>query len=278
MNKTIGIIGLGLIGGSFAKAFKCLACHKVYGYDISRKTVQQALDDYAIDLELNEVNLNQCDIIFIALYPNDTKKYVIENIHLFKKSAVLIDCAGVKADICAELSPICAENEVYFIGGHPMAGKAHWGFTYSSADLFAGASMILCKDGYTNDVALKQAELLLLSIGFGNVTVTTAEVHDKMIAFTSQLAHIVSSSYIKSETAKAHKGFSAGSFKDLTRVAKLNENMWTELFFQNRDNLLFEIDGIIEHLNEYKQALENDNPAQMQELLKQGRLAKEATM
>lgn len=270
MNKTIGIIGLGLIGGSFAKAFKCLARHKVYGYDINPETIGQAISEEAIDLKLNDITLSQCDIIFVALYPNDTKKYVIENMHLFKKGAVLIDCAGVKTDICAELSPLCAANEIYFIGGHPMAGKAHWGFSYSSADLFAGASMILCKDGYTNDVALKQAELLLISIGFGSITVTTAAEHDRVIAFTSQLAHIVSSAYIKSGTAKSHKGFSAGSFKDLTRVAKLNEAMWTELFFQNKENLLFEIDGIIAHLNEYKQALENDSPDQMQDLLKQG--------
>lgn len=275
MEKHIGIVGLGLIGGSFARAFKQFTPHVVFGLDLDAQAVQNALEQNAIDVKLEQLNV--CDIIIIALYPNDTKAFIQDNISTFKKGAVIIDCAGVKENICNELSPLCLQNDLYFIGGHPMAGREKWGFDNSTAELFKGASMILCKDSNTNVVALKQAEMLLLSIGFESVTITTADVHDKMIAFTSQLAHIVSSAYIKSETAKTHNGFSAGSFKDLTRVAKLNEDMWTELFFHNKDNLLYEVDGIISRLNEYKKALLDNNHDEMKQLLLNGRLAKVET-
>lgn len=275
MEKHIGIVGLGLIGGSFARAFKKFTPHVVFGLDLDAQAVQNALEQNAIDVKLEQLNV--CDIIIIALYPNDTKAFIQDNISTFKKGAVIIDCAGVKENICNELSPLCLQNDLYFIGGHPMAGREKWGFDNSTAELFKGASMILCKDSNTNVVALKQAEMLLLSIGFESVTITTADVHDKMIAFTSQLAHIVSSAYIKSETAKTHNGFSAGSFKDLTRVAKLNEDMWTELFFHNKDNLLYEVDGIISRLNEYKKALLDNNHDEMKQLLLNGRLAKVET-
>lgn len=277
MNKNIGIIGLGLIGGSFAQAFKQYTGHTIYGFDTDSQTIADALDKKAIDYKLDKNSYSLCDIIIVALYPNDTKNFILENIESFKKGVVVIDCAGTKENICNKLSEPCSENGIYFIGGHPMAGREKWGFSFSTGELFKDASMILCKDKNTNAVALKQVEMLFMSIGFGRVTITTAAEHDKMIAFTSQLAHVVSSAYIKSKTALMQDGFSAGSFKDLTRVAKLNESMWTELFFENKSNLLAELDGIINRLNEYKSALNEDDHEKMQQLLLEGRLAKERT-
>lgn len=277
MNKTIGIVGLGLIGGSLAKALKEYTTHTVYGFDLDETVMRCAVEQHVMDDRLEADALGKCDIIIVALYPHDTIAFVQNNISRFKKGSVIIDCAGTKENICQSLSPLCVANGMYFIGGHPMAGKEMSGFTASSAELFINASMILCKDANTNIVALKQAELLFLSVGFSRVTITTAAEHDRVIAFTSQLAHVVSSAYIKSETAQKNSGFSAGSFKDLTRVAKLNETMWTELFFENKDNLLSEIDGIIAHLTEYKAALQNDDQSAMKALLYAGKIAKEAS-
>lgn len=274
MDKKIGIVGLGLIGGSMARALKAKTTHTVYGYDSDSSTLYQALADKSIDAELNENVIKCCDTIIIALYPSLTCDFVKSHLQDFKSGTVIIDCSGVKKKICDELSDLCTDNGLYFIGGHPMAGTEKSGYAYSSATLFDDAYMILCEDSNTNTVALKAAELLFTSIGFGSVTITSAARHDEIIAFTSQLAHLVSNAYIKSSTAGNHKGFSAGSYKDMTRVAYLNEEMWTELFFANKENLLNECYSLIDHLKEYCSALENDDTETMQSLLLEGKIAK----
>ena len=274
MNKTVGIIGLGLIGGSLAKALKLNTTNIVCGSDADEGVVSTALSENAIDERL--VDLGRCDIILIALYPNDTVDFVKSNIDDIKRGAVIIDCAGVKSPICEELSELCNNDGKYFIGGHPMAGVEKSGYSNSFAHLFNGATMILCTDKFTNSVAIKAAELLFTNIGFKQVVTTTAAEHDRIIAYTSQLAHIVSSAFIKSETAKNQEGFSAGSYKDLTRVAFLNENMWSELFMLNRQNLSFEINKLIERLGEYAGALEEADMERLKKLLIDGKREKEA--
>ena len=276
MDKTIGIIGLGLIGGSLAKALKANTAHTVYGLDICADVMESALALGAIDATLNENLLAECDTILLALYPEAAIGFARENIHKFKRGAVIIDCGGVKGNVCAALSEFVSNNDRYFIGGHPMAGIEKSGFENSFAHLFDGATMILCKDEFTNIIALKAAEMLFSAIGFTKVTITTAEEHDKIIAFTSQLAHIVSNAYIKSETAKNQLGFSAGSYKDLTRVAWLDENMWTELFFENKKHLVAEIESLRERLSKYVEALQENDIATMKVLLVEGKKAKEA--
>ncbi len=156
-----------------------------------------------------------------------------------------------------------------------MAGRECWGFSGSDADLFTDASMILTPTEHTPESALKFLSGLFASVGFGRITITTAQEHDSMIAFTSQLAHVVSSAYIKSPRARQHKGFSAGSYKDLTRVAKLNAPMWTELFLENADYLAEEIDTIIAHLAEYRQAITQGDGARLCGLLEDGKNIKE---
>jgi len=275
MNKTIGIVGLGLIGGSMARAIKANTENTVLGLDIREDVQKSAAGQNAIDGVLAEDDLHKCDMVIIALYPGDTIAFVKRNVKNFKKGAVVIDCAGVKTNICRDLSQLAAENSLYFIGGHPMAGTEKSGFENSFAHMFDGATMILCRDEFTNIIALRAAEMLFTSIGFLNVTITAAAEHDKIIAFTSQLAHITANAYIKSETAKMQVGFSAGSYKDLTRVAWLNEHMWAELFLENRDYLTEEIDNFIVRLSEYSKALKDGNEKELKGLLLEGKKAKQ---
>jgi len=270
---TIGIIGLGLIGGSLAKAFKEHSDFDILGMDIDESVMKSALEQGAID---GALDLEKCDMVLIALNPHDVINYARENLNSFKKNSIVIDCSGVKRSICKAISKSLFDVGVHFIGGHPMAGKAKVGFAHSSENLFKGASMILCQDALTNEEALKKAQEVLNLLGFKNMVVTNAEVHDKTIAFTSQLAHVVSNAYIRSDTARNQLGFSAGSYKDLTRVAWLNEEMWAELFLENKDNLIYEIDGLIQRLSEYSDALKNNDEKGLKEILIEGKKMKEA--
>ncbi|MCL2517768.1 MAG: prephenate dehydrogenase [Oscillospiraceae bacterium] len=276
MNKTIGIIGLGLIGGSMARAIKANTGNTVFGYDINENVLTQAIAQNAIDKIIKEDEFCKCDNILVALYPNDTIEFVKKNIDKFKKGTIIIDCAGVKSNICKSLSEFVNGRGLYFIGGHPMMGIEKSGFENSFAHLFDGATMILCKDEFTNIIALKAAEMFFTSIGFLKITITTADEHDRIIAFTSQLAHIVANAYIKSDSAKMQVGFSAGSYKDMTRVAYLNENMWTELFLENKNYLTAEIDLLIAQLGEYSAALKKHDEMELKKLLVEGKNAKMA--
>ena len=271
---TVGICGLGLIGASMAKAYK-EAEHTVLGYDIDIATQGFALLDNIIDGELNEKSIAKCDLIFIALYPNATIEYLYKIAPLVSKSSVVIDLCGIKQGICSHGFSLANKHGFTFVGGHPMAGKQYSGIKHSKATLFKSAPMVLVPPVFDDIELLDKIKSLLLPAGFGKLSVTTAEEHDRMIAFTSQLAHVVSNAYVKSPTAQSHKGFSAGSYKDMTRVAWLNENMWTELFIENKDALLFELDTIIKSLEEYRAAIESEDSNSLREILRDGRLAKE---
>ncbi len=267
---NIGVVGLGLIGGSICKAFKEYTDQTVFGFDTNRSINSFALLDKSIDAELDDTNIAQCDYIFLCVYPKATIDFVKEKASLIRSNCVVIDCGGIKESICNSCFEIAKENGFVFIGGHPMAGLHHSGYKHAIPDLFMGASMILTPQN-TDDISLlENVTALIKSIGFSSVTVTNPSEHDKIIAFTSQLAHVVSNAYIKSPQAKIHKGFSAGSYKDLTRVAQLNENMWAELFMENKENLLFEIEHIIDALSQYAQAMKNDDTETLKALLKDG--------
>ncbi len=272
----IGIIGLGLIGGSMAKAIRLNTDHYVLGMDIDKSIVTKAKIIEAINEELTEENIGECDMLILALYPDATVETVKKYAHLIKKGTYLIDCGGVKEKVCDNIPEIAKENGFIFVGGHPMAGIEKIGFKYSNAEIFTEASMILTPDDSVKIEDLANIKIFFLSIGFGKITVKTAKDHDRIIAYTSQLAHVLSNAYVKSKTAQEHKGLSAGSFKDLTRVAYLNETMWTELFLENKKNLIDEISGLINNLGEYKAALENGDADGLKALLKNGRELKEA--
>lgn len=271
----IGIAGLGLIGGSMAKAFKFHTENEVYAYDIDEASFKRAVLVGAVDGRLDESTLGECDVIIVALYPDAAVEYVCSNAEYIKKGAVVVDCCGVKQYVCAPCFQAAEKHGFEFYGGHPMAGTQFSGFAHARENLFSGASMIIVPND-TNDIfKLDHVKSIFTSIGFKNITITDAATHDRMIAYTSQLAHVVSNAYVKSPNAQVHKGFSAGSFKDLTRVAKLNETMWTELFLENADFLTEEIDRIADELKKYSDAIKNRDAQTLCDLLKEGSIAKE---
>lgn len=275
---TVGIVGLGLIGGSYAKALVKNEKYTVLAYDVDNITLHFASMTKAIDGELTSENLCECDFVLISLYPEAAKEYLRNNARIFKKGAVVVDTVGTKRDICDVGFELAEANGFVFIGGHPMAGTQFSGFKHSRDSLFNNATMIVTPKKNEDLHILDSVKSLFLDCGFSKMNVTDAETHDEIIAYTSQLAHVVSNAYVKSPTALRHKNFSAGSYKDLTRVARLNENMWTELFFENRENLLNELDTVIGSLEKYRDALRDGDRDTMKALLKEGREIKERTL
>lgn len=271
----VGIIGLGLMGGSLAKAISFGTEHTVWGTNRSPEAVQKALFVGAIEKELTNEDLNECDLVIVSLYPQASIDYIIENAKNFKKDAIVMDISGVKRYVCDALYDVAKENEFVFIGAHPMAGLHLSGFEHSTAKIFNNSSMILTPYEDTPVERVNIIKELFLKIGFTNIQMSTPDEHDKIIAFTSQLAHVVSNAYVKSPNAMVHKGFSAGSYKDLTRVAYLNENMWSELFLENCDNLINEIDAIVDNLVQYREAMANNDREKLSQLLRDGRILKE---
>lgn len=271
---TVGILGLGLIGGSLARAYQ-LAGHCVLCHDIDKDMLSFAVLAGAVDAPLTEENISECDLILLAIYPGGCVEWLEKNAGSIRKDAVVIDCCGIKREVCERCFPLAAKNGFTFIGAHPMAGTQFSGFKYSRADLFVGAPMVLVPPRFDDMELLEQAKKLLAPCGFGSFSVTTAADHDRMIAFTSQMPHIISNAFIQSPTALEHKGFSAGSYKDLTRVAWLNADMWAELFLENRDDTLFELDTLIEKLGQYRTALADGDRSALISLLEAGKKRKE---
>ena len=272
---NIFICGLGLIGGSIAKAVKAHTFHTVIGCDRDNAVCRAAVAEGAIDRAGSADDLASCDLVLVALYPDAAAAFVADNLSKFKPGAILVDTCGIKSEVAAKIAATVRGSGIRYIGGHPMAGTERSGFENSFGDLFAGASMILCPEYCDDEKALKTVSDFFLEIGFGRITLSSCAHHDEVIAFTSQLAHVASNAYIKSPTAKKHKGFSAGSYKDMTRVAWLAPHMWAELFMENKEFLLKEIDCYIEHLSEYKTAMEHDDEETLIRLLDEGKKRKE---
>ena len=271
---TVGVVGLGLIGGSLARAYHH-AGHRVLCHDIDQSILAYAELAGVSDGRLDEASLGGCELLLIALYPQAAVEYLTQAAPHLPPQAVVIDCCGTKSEICRVGFRLAEEYGFTFVGGHPMAGTQYSGLKHSRATLFKGASMVIVPPVYDDIDFLQRVKDLLAPAQFGRITVTTAEEHDEMIAFTSQMPHLVSNAFIKSPTARRHKGFSAGSYKDLTRVAWLNEQMWTELFLANRDNLIREVDGLIGELGKYREAMAAGDAPALRALLAEGRRIKE---
>ena len=271
----IGICGLGLIGGSLAKAYK-RANVEVLGYDINTSVTDYAIMAKIIDKPLTNETVCECDYIFVALYPQAVVNYIRSIAPFVRKGTVVVDLCGTKTNICPECFGIASEYGFDFVGGHPMAGTQFSGLKNAKEDLYDGATMILVPKPDEDLHLLAKLKEALVVAGFGSVTLSTAQIHDVNIAYTSQLAHVVSNAYVKSPRSKVHKGFSAGSYKDLTRVAWLNEKMWAELFMANSENLITEIDILTQNLKKYSDALKAGDEERVEELLREGRLIKEA--
>ncbi len=278
---TIGIIGMGLIGGSMARAYAA-AGHRVYIRDLSPAVCAEAMACGVAHGELDPYleSGGHLDCLIIALYPEATVSTLAELAPRLDKATLVMDTCGIKRTVCTACRAIAHQHGFTFLGGHPMAGSHFSGFSAGRATLFRDASMILVPpegmDSAAAEEAIARAKVLIAPLGFGTVTVCTAEHHDAMIAYTSQLAHVVSNAYVKSPTAQAHKGYSAGSYKDLTRVAYLNAPMWTELFMENRDNLLRELDNIINALGRYRDAMADGDTDRLCTLLEEGKRCKES--
>ncbi len=270
---NVGVVGLGLIGGSVAKAYKA-ENHTLYCFDTDFIMLDYSTLDGVTDYTLTKDNLSECDLLFLCVYPQAAVDYLRENASYIRKDAMVIDCCGTKRVVCDACFEIAKSHGFTFVGGHPMAGTQYSGFKFSRVDLFYGAPMVIVPPVFDDMELLDRIKSLLSPLRFRSISVTTAEKHDQMIAFTSQLAHVVSNAYIKSPEAKLHNGFSAGSYKDLTRVAWLNPTMWTQLFMENSDNLLNELNSLILRLSEYRDAIQNGDSEQLWHLLDEGRRIK----
>ena len=270
----VGILGLGLIGGSLARAY-AIAGHTVYAAEKDETMLSFAQLAGAVDAPLTPENLRECDLVLLAIYPEGSAAWLEENARHISKSALVMDCCGVKQLICERCFPLAEQYGFTFMGGHPMAGTHFSGFKYSRANMFVGAPMVLVPHRFDDMDLLDRAKDALAPCGFGSFSVTTARDHDRMIAFTSQMPHILSNAFIKSPTALEHKGFSAGSYKDLTRVAWLNPRMWAELFLENREFVLNELNTYIAALEQYRDAVESENLDTLIALLDEGKRRKE---
>lgn len=268
---VIGIVGLGLIGGSLAKAVKARTGHTVYAYDTDAETMLLARMWNAYDGVLTKDNTGECDMIFVALRPQSTVDYAAENTKYISKGAILTDLCGVKRAVYAPLRKYADEYGFTYIGAHPMAGKERQGFGNAAESLFDSASIILTPDKTATPDALERLDSFFTDVGFARTVYSDPEKHDKIIAFTSQLPHIISSSYIKSPRAQEHRGYSAGSFRDMSRVAYLDENMWTELLLDNADNLEKELSLMISNLEKFRGALTSRDADALCALLREGR-------
>ena len=271
---TVGILGLGLIGGSLARAY-AMDGHTVFALDRDDDMLAFAVLSGAVHGKLDESTVPACDLLLLAIYPDGSAAWLENNAHLVSKDALVIDCCGIKEEICRRCFPLAEEFGFTFVGGHPMAGTQFSGFKYSRANLFNGAPMVLVPPRFDDMDLLDKIKSALAPCGFGSFSVTTAQEHDRLIAFTSQMPHVISNAFIKSPTASSHKGFSAGSYKDLTRVAWLNAPMWAELCMENRENMLFELDSYIKNLQAYQTALENRDLDVLTALLEEGKRRKE---
>lgn len=271
---NVGILGLGLIGGSLARAY-AMEGHCVYAFQRDESMLSFAMLAGAVHGKLSEETIPLCDLILLAIYPEGSASWLEEHGHLINPGALVIDCCGVKEEICHRCFPVAEKFGFTFVGGHPMAGSQFSGFKYSRSDLFEGAPMVLVPPVFDDMQLLDRVKTALKPCSFGSFSVTTAQEHDKMIAFTSQMPHVLSNAFIKSPTALHHKGFSAGSYKDLTRVAWLNPQMWAELFLENRENLLFELEFYLNSLNAYRDALAQKDMDALIALLEEGRQRKD---
>lgn len=272
---NIAIIGMGIIGGSFAKAFKKYTNHHIIGINRTKSTLQQAFDCGAIDEMGDEKSLEKSDVIILAVYPKAAVDFIEKNGKFIKKGAIVTDSSGIKTEICPKMVDLSKKFGFTFVGSHPMAGKEKNGFSVSDADLYKGASYIIVPCEADKD-SVNTISSLALSIGFGGIKITTPQEHDRMIAFTSQLPHVLACAYVMSPCCLNHKGFSAGSYRDVSRVANINSELWSELFLENKEPLLAELNELIKNINSIKNAVGKENKEELAALLEKGHSVKEA--
>ena len=256
---VVGIRGMGLIGGSFEKAFR-KAGHEV----VNLKDASFA-------------EIGRCKLVIVCLPPLMVAPWIAEHADDFAADALITDAAGVKGVVCPKVEPVARTARWFYVGGHPMAGKERSGYANSDADLYQGASMIFTPFAFTPSAVVERLKAIFTEIGFARFVVTDPKHHDEMIAYTSQLAHVVSSAYVRDPLAAKHLGFSAGSFQDMTRVATVDPDIWTDLFLSNRESLDAVLTRLIERLGAYRDAIRGEDAGALKALLVEGRRAKETS-
>ncbi len=273
----IVIVGLGIIGGSLAKAFTKYTKHHVIGINRTQATAELALSEGAIHEIGTKESLKTADVVYMCTYPQHIINYVEENAEYFGKNCIITDVCGIKRGICSSLAEICKKNGLTFCGSHPMAGKEQFSYSASDPELFKGASYIVVPCGVSDENAVKTLSNLALEIGFERIRVSNPEEHDRMIAFTSQLPHVLACAYVKSPCCPNHVGFSAGSYRDVSRVAAINENLWTDLFIDNKEPLCAELDVLIQNLQLFRELINSSNDSELKKQLEQSRIIKQSS-
>ena len=269
------ICGLGLIGASLAKTLKKNTNHTVLGWNRTPSVTEKALRDKVIDRtgDLDEM-MKEADVTFVNFYPEAIVPFILEHKDSFKKDSIVTDSCGIKTKICKEMEKQEGLN-FYFIGAHPMAGREVSGYDNSLDNLFDNASFICTPFESTPRNKTDALVGLAQEMGFKRTVVTTPEHHDEMIAFTSQIAHVLACSYVLSPLAPMHAGYSAGSYRDVSRVARINAEMWTELFLDNKEPLVREIDDLVSNLMKFKYNIVNGDGEALTALMKEGNRIKE---
>lgn len=266
---NILVSGMGLIGGSFCKALKKYTNHTVIGYDINSDIEKLAVSENSIDRIFNG-DYSGIDVIIVCMYPEITEQYFYSTVPRMEKNTLITDVCGIKGEMSERLHKLTRQYGISYIPIHPMAGKEVGGYSNSTADLYIRANMVITPFSDSDGNKVGMLSRLSENIGFRKIVVTTPQEHDSMIAYTSQLAHIVSSAYVKSPSLEKECGFSGGSFQDMTRIATMNEDMWTSLFMQNRKNLENELSILIQNLEKYRKALEENDSRTMKKLIREG--------
>lgn len=268
---NIAIIGLGVIGGSFALALKKQKEFSVHlmGIDHDPKTLERALEEGAIDYgeTSNQNILQKADLVIITLYPSDVVDFVETNREIFKEGAILTDTAGVKGDLVDQVLPVLPEG-VDFIFGHPMAGKESQGFNYADGDIFQNANYLITPVESNKQENIDLFTRILKAVGFKRISEVSPQSHDEMIAYVSQLCHIIAVSLINSDIpGRDTADFVGDTYRELTRIAKINAPLWNELFLYNKKELLTVMENFENQFNQLKIAIEEDNQASLTDML-----------
>jgi len=266
---NIGIVGLGLIGGSYAKSLKKFG-YTIYGIDIDQESLDYALKHNIIDFGNSDpLNiLNKLDIVFICLYPNETIRFVHKYINKFKRGAIISDVVGIKRQIINAFE-IYKDDDIEFVYTHPIAGRETSGIRYSDEAIFHNANFVITPTKHNTSEALNIITVLAKQMGFASVTQLDDVSHDDIIAFTSQLTHAIALSLVNSDNDKYDTSLFIGdSYKDLTRIAKINDELWSELFLKNSYNLLKHITKFEKELTSLKQALKEKDSDSLRKFMR----------
>lgn len=264
---TISIVGLGLIGGSIGMALKKSGFSKVYGIDINEEIIEFAEKNKIIDrgfLNIEEP-LSKSDIVFICIYPKQTVDFIMNNKNYFKPNAIVTDVAGIKTPLIESLFDIDLNFD--FIPGHPMAGKEEGGIYNADDTIFKNANYILVPTDKNKDKNLEKLKSIIKDMGFGNILLTDSFTHDENITYVSQLPHILAVSMINCKNVDEVEKFAGGSYKDITRVARINSELWSELFIENKRFLLNQIDLFMEYIDSLKNRIENEDRSELIKML-----------